>query len=194
MYLCKNVDRQKSLPKLPLIRIASHKEAARKDPAVHVSLSSDSLFKQPGNLRDSHLRKARRVVEAHASENHRIPFHCSSEELQRRVIAPTTSGWRADGRYIGFGLKPCQPQINRVSKTHTIELAIYSAGFRAAGKSSLNLCRAALQPYSRGVLRVQFEGWNRGGGTQPPLFRPINEGSGSSLTGQGPNGIVPALI
>ena len=39
----------KSLPKLPLIRIASHKEAARKDPAVHVSLSSDSLFKQPGD-------------------------------------------------------------------------------------------------------------------------------------------------
>jgi len=56
MYLCKNVDRQKSLPKLPLIRIASHKEAARKDPAVHVSLSSDSLFKQPGDRGDPHLR------------------------------------------------------------------------------------------------------------------------------------------
>src|SRR5471030_1940236 len=117
MYLCKNVDRQKSLPKLPLIRIASHKEAARKDPAVHVSLSSDSLFKQPGDRRKSPPPKAWRVVEAHASDNDRMPSHCSSEELQRRVIAPTTSGWRADGRYIGFGFRPCQPQINCVLQT-----------------------------------------------------------------------------
>ena len=97
------------------LRKASRRSAGTS--AVHVSLSSDSLFKQPGDLRDPHLRKARRVVEAHASEYNRMPFHCSSEELQRRVIAPTTSGWRADGRYIGFGLKPCQPQINRVLKT-----------------------------------------------------------------------------
>ena len=63
MYLCKNVDRQKSLPKLPLIRIASHKEAARKDPAVHVSLSSDSLVKQPGNLAVSNLPARREADE-----------------------------------------------------------------------------------------------------------------------------------
>jgi len=146
MYLCKNVDRQKSLPKLPLIRIASHKEAARKDPAVHVSLSSDSLFKQPGDRRKSPPPVARRVVEAHASENHRIPFHCSSEELQRRVIAPTTSGWRADGRYIGFGFTPCQPQIGFSLQSRTIKLALYPADFRASGKSSLNRYRAALRP------------------------------------------------
>jgi hypothetical protein len=146
MYLCKNVDRQKSLPKPPLIRIASHKEVARKDPAVHVSLSSDSLFKQPGDRRKSPPPVARRVVEAHASENHRIPFHCSSEELQRRVIAPTTSGWRADGRYIGFGFTPCQPQIGFSLQLRIIKLALYPAGFRASGKSSLNRSRAALKP------------------------------------------------
>jgi hypothetical protein len=43
----------KSLPKPPLRRIASHKKVARKDPAVHVSLSSDSLFKQPGDQQKS---------------------------------------------------------------------------------------------------------------------------------------------
>jgi len=38
----------KSLPKPHFAKISSREEAARKDPAVHVSLSSYSLFKQPG--------------------------------------------------------------------------------------------------------------------------------------------------
>ena len=63
-------------------------QTARKDPAVHVSLSSDSLFKQPGDHGDPHPSVSRRAVEARASENYRMPFHCSSEELQRRAIAP----------------------------------------------------------------------------------------------------------
>ena len=65
-----------------------HERAARKDPAVHVSLSSDSLFKQPGDHGDPHPPVDRRAVEARASEYNRIPFHYSSEELQRRAIAP----------------------------------------------------------------------------------------------------------
>ena len=78
----------KSLPKPLQQRIASPRKAARKDPAVHVSLSSDSLFKQPGNRGDSHSPMNRRAIEARASDNHRIPFHCSSEELLRRAITP----------------------------------------------------------------------------------------------------------
>ncbi len=66
--------------------------------------------------------------------------------------------------------------------------------FSTADESSLNSCRAALRPYSWVVLAVQFEGRNRNGGSKPPSFRPINAGQGPSLTGQGPNGIVPALI
>ena len=69
-----------------------HARAARKDSAVHVSLSSDSLFKQPGDHGGPHPSVSRRAVEARASENHRIPFHCSSEELQRRAIAPLADG------------------------------------------------------------------------------------------------------
>ena len=69
-----------------------HARAARKDSAVHVSLSSDSLFKQPGNHGGLHPSVSRRAGEAHASENHRMLFHCSSEELQRRAIAPLADG------------------------------------------------------------------------------------------------------
>ena len=65
-----------------------HARAARKDSAVHVSLSSDSLFKQPGDHGGLHPPVGRRAVEARASENYRMPIHCSSEELQRRAIAP----------------------------------------------------------------------------------------------------------
>jgi hypothetical protein len=65
-----------------------HEKAARKDPAVHVSLSSDSLFKQPEDHGDPHPPVNRRAVEARASEYDRIPFHHSSEELQRRAITP----------------------------------------------------------------------------------------------------------
>ena len=65
-----------------------HERAARKDPAVHVSLSSDSLFKQPGDRGDPHSPVSRRAIETRASEYNRMHVHCSSEELQRRAIAP----------------------------------------------------------------------------------------------------------
>ncbi|MBI3702415.1 MAG: hypothetical protein HY244_00850 [Rhizobiales bacterium] len=61
---------------------------ARKDLAAYVSLSSDSLVKQPGDLAIPLPGCPKSVEEAHASEYNRIPFHCSSEELQRRAIAP----------------------------------------------------------------------------------------------------------
>jgi hypothetical protein len=71
-----------------LEELLPHERAARKDPAVHVSLSSDSLFKQPGDHGDPHPPVDQGAVEARASEYNRIPFHYSSEELQRRAIAP----------------------------------------------------------------------------------------------------------
>jgi hypothetical protein len=45
-----------------------HEKAARKDLAVRVSLSSDSLFKQPGNHGGPHSPVNRRAVEAHTSD------------------------------------------------------------------------------------------------------------------------------
>src|SRR5476649_1844826 len=138
MYLCKNVDRQKSLPKpLPLKNCFSTRERPARTPPSTFLFLPIHFSNSPGIEGNPHLQKARRVVEAHASENHRIPFHCSSEELQRRVIAPTTSGWRADGRYIGFGLKPCQPQIDCCLESGTMQIPLYPAHFRTPGKSSL---------------------------------------------------------
>jgi hypothetical protein len=59
-----------------------HEGTARKDLAAYVSLSSDSLVKQPGDRGDPHSPVSWRAVEeAHASEYNRMPFHCSSEEL-----------------------------------------------------------------------------------------------------------------
>ena len=66
--------------------------------------------------------------------------------------------------------------------------------FRSSAKRRLNLCRAALRPYSWVVLRVQVEGWNRSGGIKPPSIRPINEALDPLLTGLRSTGIVPALI
>ena len=89
------------LPRKHLSTPPPVEEAVRKDSAVHVSLSSDSLFKQPGDHGDPHPPVSRRAGEARASENYRMPIHCSSEELQRRAIAPIAGGAPYDRGYMG---------------------------------------------------------------------------------------------
>ena len=69
-------------------------EAARKDPAVHVSLSSDSLVKQPEDHGDPPPRYAREPPKHKTSDRNRTTGHTISEELRRRAIAPE-SGRRA---------------------------------------------------------------------------------------------------
>jgi hypothetical protein len=80
----------KSLPAAPLEELLLRQEAARKDLAVHVSLSSDSLVKQPGTVGDptpqineepSKFSSTRPRPEA-LSPN-------ISEELRRHAIAPS---------------------------------------------------------------------------------------------------------
>ena len=63
--------------------------AARKDSAVHVSLSSDSPVKQPGSARIPSLQKDRRAAEASPPTTGRRPVTAISEELRRRAIAPS---------------------------------------------------------------------------------------------------------
>jgi hypothetical protein len=69
-------------------------EAARKDTAVHVSLSSDSLVKQPGDHGDPPSRYAGKPPKPKTSDRNRTTGHTISEELRRRAIAPE-SGRRA---------------------------------------------------------------------------------------------------
>jgi hypothetical protein len=63
-------------------------EAARKDPAVHVSLSSDSLVKQPGDHGDPPPRYAGEPPKLKTSDRNRTTVHTIGEELRRRAIAP----------------------------------------------------------------------------------------------------------
>ena len=84
----------------PFGKLLSVEEAVRKDTAVHVSLSSDSPVKQPGNLAVSAFRWAGKPTKLKPPSliGGRVP--AISEELRRRVIAPV-SGRRAvwDGLY-----------------------------------------------------------------------------------------------
>ena len=73
---------QKSLP-FPI------EEAVRKDSAVHVSLSSDSLVKQPGNPGGFHPPgEPRKPTKLEPPTSSRRSYPHISEELQRRAIAP----------------------------------------------------------------------------------------------------------
>jgi len=81
-------------------------EAARKDSAVHVSLSSDSPVKQPGSA-PTPLSGNRRAAEAIAPDYGRRQVTVISEELRRRAIAP--SGGAPCGGYIGPMVAHCQP-------------------------------------------------------------------------------------
>jgi hypothetical protein len=68
--------------------MSPRKEAARKDSAVHVSLSSYSLVKQPRpedlDLPDGTGKPSK----PRTSDDIRMLFHYSSEELWRHAIAP----------------------------------------------------------------------------------------------------------
>ena len=83
-------------------------EAARKDSAVHVSLSSDSLFKQPGNHGGPHPPVNRRAVEAHASDTigccFTVPVRSFRGAQSRRKRTARRKG------YIGFAPRHCQPK------------------------------------------------------------------------------------
>jgi hypothetical protein len=63
-------------------------EAARKDSAVHVSLSSDSLVKQPGDHGDLPSRYAGKPPKLKTPDRNRTSGHTIGEELRWRVIAP----------------------------------------------------------------------------------------------------------
>jgi hypothetical protein len=75
---------------------SSREEAARQDPAVHVSLSSDSLVKQRG---------AKTIPPSGTAEPSKPKppmligslFATISEELQRRAIAPRRGARRVGG-------------------------------------------------------------------------------------------------
>src|SRR3954453_4702760 len=97
----------KSLPTTSLGELLLHERAVRKDSAVHVSLSSYSLVKQPGTWRSqlSGLPESGRNSEPPTTIGSLVT--AISEELRRRAIAPS-SGRHARGCYIGPTGPYCQ--------------------------------------------------------------------------------------
>ena len=82
------------------------KPPVRKDPAVHVYLSSDLLVKQPGGQGPPKLtgetgEASKKSLELRLPATTGRLFHCNSEVFQRRAIEPLSSVQRADGSYIG---------------------------------------------------------------------------------------------
>jgi hypothetical protein len=82
-------------------------ETARKDSAVHVSLSSDLLVKQPGPRQSPTLVNSQTVEARGLRFLIGCPVTLISEELRRRAITPKRAA-RRTGRYIGRGLNRCQ--------------------------------------------------------------------------------------
>jgi hypothetical protein len=91
-----SVDLKRVPPKSRPAASSSIKEAARKDPAVHVSLSSDSLIKEPGTS-EPRSHSTKKPLPGRAGEPSKpapptviggliTEYH--SEELLRRAIAP----------------------------------------------------------------------------------------------------------
>jgi len=90
-----NVDRRVSSDRSAQSPKASP-DAARKNSAVHVSLSSDSVVKQPGSpgrisRPQAHQPARQRAVEASASENHRRLWVTMTVMASKRVVSPERS-------------------------------------------------------------------------------------------------------
>ena len=136
--------------------------AARKDSAVHVSLSSYSLVKQPGSLLTpprappgaGETPCIRRPSDAWFT----VPVRSFTGALSRRR---RTARRRA---YIGFAPAHCQLRSGRHARPEGLfsesdDDAGDDDGGAPVGRRSAR--RAALRPYSCFVLAPQVEGWNR---------------------------------
>ncbi|SRR6266550_4971334 len=108
-------------------------EAARKDSAVHVSLSSDSLVKQPGDHGGPPSRCAGKPPKPKPSDRNRTTGHLISEELRRRAIAPESGAARRCGGFIWAGRRACQHQMPQISpQLRAVEQRCLSYGPRAS--------------------------------------------------------------
>ena len=139
-------------------------ETARKDTAVHVSLSSDSLVKQPGNPEVSILfstpwRRTKRPTKFEPPTTFRRSCPHISEELQRRVFTPLADGAPYDRAYM------CDPSCMSTTKrklsrrSNSARIQRLSHSLRVPAPSLL----AALEPHSSAVLAsVKDQGRPRG--------------------------------
>jgi hypothetical protein len=91
------VDLKRKTAEVSSGRALSIEEAARKDSAVHVSLSSDSPVKQPGSRSDPRLRCGGEPSKLQHPTAIGGLFTGISEELRRRDLTPKAAARRRGG-------------------------------------------------------------------------------------------------
>ena len=125
-------------------------EAARKDSAVHVSLSSDSLVKQPGDHGGPPSRCAGKPPKPKPSDRNRTTGHLISEELRRRAIAPESGRRAVVEALYGRALR----LVNTKCRKFPRNFALWSNAVLAMAPAHLQEARAALAPHSSRVVRI----------------------------------------
>jgi len=123
-------------------------EAARKDSAVHVSLSSDSLVKQPGDHGDPPPRYAGEPPKLKTSDRNRTTIHTIGEELRRRAIAPKGGRRAVVAVYRGERATLSTADLGKILG----KLALWIATPGAVPRGPPRALRAALAPHSSRVV------------------------------------------
>src|SRR5262249_2800181 len=152
------VDLKRKTAEVSSGRALSIEEAARKDSAVHVSLSSDSPVKQPGHP----LLGTRPRCAGGPSKLDRIRPKSdawSPVSVRSFEVAPSRRGGGAPWRpYIGFRYLPCQHLGRQKFAAAQQEIGIAARSCRRAvsaiweARERRARTRAALRPHSSVVL------------------------------------------
>jgi hypothetical protein len=168
----------KSRPTAPSRKQVSDREAVRKDSAVHVSLSSDSLVKQPGT------RAVPSPVRLESRRNTALPINIGgvstgvSEVLRGRAIPPKRR--RARTVYIGWGVYPCQ----HPTRTYSAAIALHCTFISKDRKMKAG----GAPPRSRALMRAHRPSTMPYCGHIRPPFLPFgvaSPGGGGVIGGRG---------
>jgi len=114
-----------------------HLEAARKDSAVHVSLSSDSLFKQPGAREPQPRKPGRNFGEAiKLPTTDRKLCHLFKSAMLRKARRHAEAVRRAsEGVYIRATFS-CQHDYNEKNRSEPEPAAVFNKWARALDSAS----------------------------------------------------------
>jgi len=157
MYLCKNVDRQKSLPKPPLLKncFSTRERPARTPPSTFLFLPIH-FSNSPGIMAIPTLRSAgepSKLVHPNTIGcRFTVPVRSFRGAQSRRKR--TARRWPVYRRRPG-GLSTRKPPFPDPAM---LNYPCYKRAFLPPTKQGVNSSRAALRPYSWVVLRVHFEG------------------------------------
>ena len=127
----------------------------------------------PETMAVSHSPSAESRRSTNASDNRRMLFHCSSEELQGRAIAPIADG--APNAVYRRCLRTKSTEKNAdFHRPQPLARQEVNWSFMVDGRAAANPLRAALRPYSSPVLYAGSRGKESRSGAHRTVFRPVN--------------------